>query len=101
MLPRISATPKSAYASPPIRASTRWARAWRPFPTSQRGLSGTKNALTKKITEGTATAVNIHRQPNWPFHESRIIWSVADSGTGCAISQLTICAPKIPTTMVN
>ena len=73
----------------------------RPFLTNQRGLSGTKNALTKKTTEGTETAVNIHRQPSWPFQDSRIIWSVAPSGTGCAISQLTICAPRIPTTMVN
>src|SRR5207248_920454 len=68
---------------------------------SQRGLSGINIAAKKKIKEGTATAVNIHRQPYCPFHDWRINSAVAPLGTGSAISQLTICAAKIPTTMVN
>ena len=59
------------------------------------------SAPAKKTTEGTATAVNIQRQPSWPFHDWRIISAVAPSGTFCAISQLTICAARMPTTMVS
>jgi len=53
------------------------------------------------MAEGAATAVNIHRQAYWPFHERRIVSAVAPSGTGWAMSQLTSCAARMPATMVN
>ena len=52
------------------------------------------------MAAGTATALNIQRQPYWPFHESRIISSVALFGT-CAISQFTIWATTTPEPMPN
>jgi hypothetical protein len=68
---------------------------------SQRGLSGTNSAPRKKTSDGAVTAVNIQRQPNCPFHDWRIASAVAPAGTLSAISQLTICAARIPTTMVS
>ena len=53
------------------------------------------------MSDGAVTAVNIQRQPNCPFHDWRMVSAVASAGTLSAISQLTICAARIPTTMVN
>ena len=55
----------------------------------------------KNASEGTVTAVNIQRQPYWPFQDWRIISAVASSATGWAMSQLTTCAPSTPSTMVS
>ena len=54
----------------------------------------------KKMSDGAVTAVNIQRQPNCQFQDWRIISVVAPEGTASAISQLTICAARIPTTIV-
>jgi len=53
------------------------------------------------MIEGTETAVNIQRHPCCPFQESRIMSAEASSGTRSAMSQFTICAAKIPMTIVN
>ena len=63
---------------------------------SQRGLSGMKNDSARKMIAGNAPAQNIHRQPIWQFHVSMVL-----SMTGSAMSQLVICAAKIPSTMVS
>jgi len=76
----ISARICAPYCSPPMRASIRRACSFSPFFASHRGLSGINNAVTKKMTAGMATTVNIHRQPYCPFHDLRIISAVAPSG---------------------
>ena len=68
---------------------------------SQRGLSGINRVPRKNTTAGTTTAVNIQRHPRCPFQDMRIKAAVAPSETLSAISQLTICAPRMPTTIVS
>ena len=68
---------------------------------SQRGLSGMASAATRKITAGTATAVNIQRQPNCTFHEASAAAGEKRSGTGAAMSQFMICAKRMPMTTAN
>ena len=72
-----------------------------PFIASQRGLSGIKQVSNKKIAAGNAAPQNIQRHPICPFHEAQISAEVKSAGIGSAISQLVICAPRIPSTMVN
>ncbi len=67
---------------------------------SQRGLSGTRNEARKKISDGTATAVNIQRQPTCPTQDSRMASAVAPID-GPAIFRLMICAARMPMTMVS
>ena len=62
-----------------------------------------------RSTVGTVTEIHDYLRllfaragtPYCPFHDLRIISAVAPSGTFSAISQLTICAANIPTTIVN
>ena len=58
--------------------------------------------LTRKITAGTATAVNIQRHPNCTFHDGQTN-AAGDmrSGTGAAMSQFMICASRMPITTAN
>ena len=58
---------------------------------SQRGLSGINNANNRKAQAGNAAAQNIQRQ-------ARSMFQAVSSLTN---SQLTICAPRMPTTMVS
>ncbi len=53
--------------------------------------------------EGTVTAVNIHRQPDATFHAARADSTSATPSNGSltAMIQLTICAARIPITMVS
>ena len=70
------------------------------FKASQCGLSGMKKASTRNKAEGTAAAQNIHLQAIWPFHDAAMNSAVVPSGIGSAMSQLVICAPRMPSTMV-
>ncbi|MBP1636267.1 MAG: hypothetical protein H6Q10_2841 [Acidobacteria bacterium] len=99
----MSAAACAAYASPPMRASTRLARSACPDPSSHRGLSGTNSAPAKNRSAGAVTAVNIHRQPSATFQAARAASASAAPGNGSrtAITQLTICADRIPTTIVS
>ena len=63
---------------------------------SQRGLSGMKNTRIRKASAGNAPAQNIQRHPIWQFHVSMVLWI-----TGSAISQLVICAARMPMTIVS
>ena len=71
-----------------------------PFNASHRGLSGMKKASTRNKAEGTAAAQNIHRHAICPFHDAAMSAAVLPPGIGSAMSQLVICAPSIPSTMV-
>ena len=77
------------------------ARSLAPFLTSQRGLSGTKNMLTKNSSDGTAVRANIHRQPAWPYQDVRMNSSLAPAGSSRTINQLMNCAARMPMTMVS
>ena len=59
------------------------------------GLSGIKKLITKNSAAGTVSAQNIQRHPHSTFHAmfSATLVSLASS-------ILTICAPRIPSTMV-
>ena len=59
-----------------------------------------KQARSKKAPAGNAALQNIHRQPINTFHESTA-GTVVPAGIGSAIIKLTICAAKIPSTMVS
>ena len=50
---------------------------------------------------GNAAPQNIQRHPICPFHEAQISAGVKSAGIGSAISQLAICAPRIPNTIVS
>ena len=56
---------------------------------------------TKNKAAGTVIAQNIQRHPICPFHEAQISAGVKSAGIGSAISQLAICAPRIPNTIVS
>ena len=66
----ISRMDSKASARPATRVSTPSASARRPNSVNQRGLSGTKNKLTKKASEGIMAEANIHRQLAGPAIES-------------------------------
>ena len=72
-----------------------------PFFTSQRGLSGRIMPARRNTSDGAETAVNIHRQPYWPFHDWRTNSGVARSGIFSAISQFAVCPTTIPMKMVS
>ena len=60
-----------------------------------------KHAITQKTAAGKAAAQNIHRQAICPFQDAAISTDEKEAGIGSAISQLVICAARIPSTMVN
>ena len=69
------------------------------------GLSQTlsRSPLTDEIEARGEAAYrqNIQRHPICPFHEAQISAGVKSAGIGSAISQLAICAPRIPNTIVS
>ena len=84
-----------------MEVSTFSARFVYPLLANQRGLSGISSESKKNKPEGTHTAQNIQRHPICPFQEASISAAVTSAGTGSAKSIFTICAPRMPNTIVN
>src|SRR5580704_8049365 len=72
-----------------------------PRATSQRGLSGIRGIAARKMMDGIATAVNIHRQPNCAFQDAANIVCEICSCVFSAMRQLAICAARMPITKAS
>ena len=90
----------TAYLCPPMFSRVFMASCSRPRIASQRGLSGMNRASSRKAAAGKAALQNIQRHPMSTFHDSGA-GTVVPAGIGSAIRKFTICAPRIPSTMVS